>query len=411
MKRSEQKHLIGRQPILNRNEQICAYELLFRSAQSLDAAAVNDASQATANVILNTLSGFGVRQILGKHRGFINLEFDILMSDSLELLPKDLVVLELLETIEVTPVLFERCRELKEKGFTLALDDHVFSPVYEELYQIVDIVKVDLFVTPVETLGPTLERYRRYPFKLLAEKVETKDEFLRCLDLGFDYFQGYYFAKPALIEKKKIDEGGVALLKLMRHLSDDADIGEIEKIFRSNPGLTYKLLLLVNSVSFAGLQKIKTVRHALSMLGRSHIKRWVQLALFATDGSQNTDNPLMEMAAVRGSLMEQMATACPQLRGIKEAPDQAFMTGILSLLEAIYDIPIQKISEELNLSDDVQQALTSRTGIYGNLLDMAEALEQADFIKVSELIGPLAIPYDTIIEAQLKAFNWQPGTA
>lgn len=410
MKRSEQKHLIGRQPILNRNEQICAYELLFRSAQSLDAAAVNDASQATANVILNTLSGFGVRQILGKHRGFINLEFDILMSDSLELLPKDLVVLELLETIEVTPVLFERCRELKEKGFTLALDDHVFSPVYEELYQIVDIVKVDLFVTPVETLGPTLERYRTYPFELLAEKVETKDEFLRCLDLGFDYFQGYYFAKPALIEKKKIDEGGVALLKLMRHLSDDADIGEIEKIFRSNPGLTYKLLLLVNSVSFAGLQKIKTVRHALSMLGRSHIKRWVQLALFATDGSQNTDNPLMEMAAVRGSLMEQMATACPQLRGIKEAPDQAFMTGILSLLEAIYDIPIQKISEELNLSDDVQQALTSRTGIYGNLLDMAEALEQADFIKVSELIGPLAIPYDTIIEAQLKAFNWQPGT-
>jgi EAL and modified HD-GYP domain-containing signal transduction protein len=410
MKRSEQKHLIGRQPILNRNEQICAYELLFRSAQSLDAAAVNDASQATANVILNTLSGFGVRQILGKHRGFINLEFDILMSDSLELLPKDLVVLELLETIEVTPVLFERCRELKEKGFTLALDDHVFSPVYEELYQIVDIVKVDLFVTPVETLGPTLERYRRYPFKLLAEKVETKDEFLRCLDLGFDYFQGYYFAKPALIEKKKIDEGGVALLKLMRHLSDDADIGEIEKIFRSNPGLTYKLLLLVNSVSFAGLQKIKTVRHALSMLGRSHIKRWVQLALFATDGSQNTDNPLMEMAAVRGSLMEQMATACPQLRGIKEAPDQAFMTGILSLLEAIYDIPIQKISEELNLSDDVQQALTSRTGIYGNLLDMAEALEQADFIKVSELIGPLAIPYDIVIEAQLKAFNWQPGT-
>ncbi len=410
MKPSEQKHLIGRQPILNRNEQICAYELLFRSAQSLDAAAVNDASQATASVILNTLSGFGVRQILGKHRGFINLEFDILMSDSLELLPKDLVVLELLETIEVTPVLFERCHELKEKGFTLALDDHVFSPMYEELYQIVDIVKVDLFVTPVETLGPTLERYRRYPFQLLAEKVETKDEFLRCLDLGFDYFQGYYFAKPALIEKKKIDEGGVALLKLMRHLSDDADIGEIEKIFRSNPGLTYKLLLLVNSVSFAGLQKIKTVRHALSMLGRSHIKRWVQLALFATDGSQNTDNPLMEMAAIRGSLMEQMATACPQLRGIKEAPDQAFMTGILSLLEAIYDIPIQKISEELNLSDDVQQALTSRTGIYGTLLDMAEALEQADFIKVSELIGPLAIPYDTIIEAQLKAFNWQPGT-
>lgn len=407
MEQSEQKYLIGRQPILNRDEQICAYELLFRSAQSLTEANVSDASQATASVILNTMAGFGVKQILGKHLGFINLELDILMSDSLELLPKEMVVLELLETLEVTPTLIKRCRELKEAGFVLALDDHDYDPIYEELYQIIDIVKVDLMATPVDTIGAAIECYRNYQFKLLAEKVESKEEFLKCLDLGFDYFQGYYFAKPAVIEKKKIDEGGAALLKLMRQLMDDAEMEEVEKTFRSSPGLTYKLLLLVNSVSFVGLQKIQTVRHAISMLGRAQIKRWVQLALFATDDSHAMENPLLDMAAVRGGFMEQMATACPPLRGNREAADQAFMTGILSLLESLYDIPMRQIAEELNLSDDVQQALVSREGIYGNLLALAEALEQVDFAKASELLAALSIPYNTVMDAQMRAYNWQ----
>jgi len=409
MDQTEQKYLIGRQPILNRDEQICAYELLFRSADSLCTANVSDASQATASVILNTLAGFGIQQILGNHLGFINLELDILMSDSLELLPKDMVVLELLETLEVTPELLERCRELKEAGFVLALDDHDYDPVYEELYKIVEIVKVDLMATPVDTLGATIECYRNYQFKLLAEKVESKDEFLKCLDLGFDYFQGYYFARPAVIEKKKIDEGGAALLKLMRQMMDDADIEEIEKTFRSSPGLTYKLLLLVNSVSFAGLQKIQTVRHAISMLGRAQIKRWVQLALFATDDSHASENPLVDMAAVRGGFMEQMATVCPRLRGNQEAPDQAFMTGILSLLESLYDIPMGQIADELNLSEEVQQALVNREGVFGRLLALAEALEQVDFTTASELLGALSIPYSTVMEAQVKAYNWQAG--
>ncbi len=408
---AQQKYLVGRQPILNRDEQVYAYELLFRSAQSLTAANVSDASQATASVILNTLAGFGIQQILGKHLGFINMERDILMSDSLELLPKELVVLELLETLELTPELIERCRELKEAGFVLALDDHAFSPAYEELYQLVEIVKVDLMATPVDTLGPVIEQYRGYPFKLLAEKVESKQEFLKCLDLGFDYFQGYYFAKPSLIEKRKIDEGGAALLRLMRQLMDDDEIEEIEKTFRASPGLTYKLLLLVNSVSFAGLQKIQTVRHAISMLGRAQIKRWVQLALFASDDSHALENPLVDMAAVRGGFMEQLAQIYPLLRGNKDAPDQAFMTGILSLLESLYNIPMDQIAEELNLSDEVQQALLRREGAFGRCLALTEALEQADFMTAAALLGEMSIPYQAVLEAQVKAYGWQQGSA
>jgi len=326
-------------------------------------------------------------------------------------LPKEMVVLELLETLELTPELIERCRELKEAGFVLALDDHEFSPAYEELYQLVEIVKVDLMATPVDGLAPVIEQYRGYPFKLLAEKVESKQEFLKCLDLGFDYFQGYYFAKPSLIEKRKIDEGGAALLRLMRQLMDDAEIEEIEKTFRASPGLTYKLLLLVNSVSFVGLQKIQTVRHAISMLGRAQIKRWVQLALFASDDSHALENPLVDMAAVRGGFMEQLAQIYPLLRGNKDAPDQAFMTGILSLLESLYNIPMDQIAEELNLSDEVQQALLRREGAFGRCLALTEALEQADFMTAAALLGEMSIPYQAVLEAQVKAYGWQQGSA
>lgn len=407
---ADEKYLIGRQPILDRNSQICAFELLFRSASSLNHASVNDASQATASVILNTLSGFGIKQILGDNLGFINLELEMLMSDSVELLPKELMVLELLETVAVTPELVSRCRWLKEAGFTIALDDHIYDPVYEELYSIVDIVKIDLMATPVDTLEPVLEHYRKYRFKLLAEKVESKEEFNRCLELGFDYFQGYYFAKPSVIEKKKIDEGATSLLRLMRQLMDDEEIEQIEKTFRNSPGLTYKLLLLVNSVSFAGLEKIQTVRHAISMLGRTQIKRWVQLTLFANNEGDAASNPLVDMAAVRGGLMEQMALACPGLGGRYDAAEQAFMTGILSLLESLYSISMEQVVTELNLSAEVQSALLRREGIYGNLLTLTEALEQVDFGSATRMLDTLGIEHKTVMDQQLKAFNWQHGS-
>lgn len=407
MANETEKYLIGRQPILDRNQELFAYELLFRSAKSLHEAAINDATQATASVIVSTLSDFGLQQIIGQNLAFINLDLDLLMSDLLELLPKDQVVLELLETLEITPQLIERCRELKEAGFFLALDDHKFSSVYEELYQLVDLVKVDLMLTPIDSLAPVLARYRNYSFKLLAEKVETLQEFNQCMELGFDYFQGYYFARPAIMEKKKLDESSSTLIHLMRLLSDDVEITEIEKTFRRSPGLTYKLLLLVNSVSLLGLQKIQSVRHAISMLGRLQMKRWVQLTLFATNSGNAVNNPLVDMAAVRGGLMEHLALQCPDTKTQPSAPEQAFMVGILSLLEALYDISMESIINELNLSEEVQLGLIHREGVYGKLLLLAEALEQMDFSLAVDLLDELNIDHSVLIDAQVSAYGWQ----
>jgi len=402
-------HLIGRQPILNRNEEVVAYELLFRSAEFDNAANVTDASHASASVIINTLSGFGLDHILGPHLGFINLELDLLMSDSISILPKERVVLELLETLQVTPELIERCRFLKEEGFILALDDHEYDPIYAELYEIVDIIKVDLFVSPLDKLAEMIERFRKYPIKLLAEKVETRDEYLRCRDMGFEYFQGYYFAKPSVMEKKRFDDSGTNLLKLMRLLSEDAEINKVEQAFKESPGLTYKLLMLVNSVSLGLRMKIQNVRHAVSALGRQQIKRWVQLALFASDGDTGLENPLVEMAAVRAAFMEHLAANLPELRGNIESTDQAFMTGILSLLERIYDIKMEEIIVNLDLSDDVKGALTDRSGIFGKLLSLSELFEQLDFKEATIQFEELGLSQEVVMAAQVKAYNWRGG--
>jgi c-di-GMP-related signal transduction protein len=404
------KYLLGRQPILNRNEELVAYELLFRSAGS-ETADVTDASHATASVIINTLIGFGIEDILGKHKGFINLELELLMDDSLHILPKEQIVIELLETLQVTPELVNRCRSLKENGFTLALDDHEYCPVYHELYEIVDIIKVDLMLSPLERLADMVKRFECYPLQLLAEKVETQEEFRQCLDLGFDLFQGYYFAKPSVMEKKKMVDSGSTLLKLMRLLCEDAEQREIERTFRADPGLTYKLLLLVNSVGTGTRSKIDTVRHAIAILGRQQIKRWVQLALFAGDDQRGMENPLVDMAAVRAGFMENMAGCHPGLKGSHDSTEKAFMTGILSVLERVYDIPLDEVVRKLNLSDDVKDALVSRHGMLGNLLHVAELLEDMEFSQLGALLDEMGISLDDVLMSQKKAFVWRNGMA
>lgn len=403
-----EKCLIGRQPILDRREQVCAYELLFRSPGALTAQ-ISDHSRATARVILNTLTGFGVREILGGQRGFINVEQDLLMSESLELLPCDAIGIELLEDLLVTPEVIARCRDLKEKGFYLILDDHQFDARFAPLYPLIDLIKVDLFLTPVAQLAPMVRELRAYPFKLLAEKVETREEFQQCFDLGFDLFQGYYFARPSVMEKQRIDGSATALLKLLHLLLEDAEIEELEDCLKHCPGMTYSLLLLVNSVAVGTRKKITSLRHAMNMLGRRQLKRWVQLALFASADERGLDNPMVDMAAVRGGMMEQLARMHPQIQKMTDVVDQAFMVGILSLLEWIYAVSMETVVKDLNLSDEVAKALLHRAGLLGKMLLCVEAMEQMDFKGAWPQLEALGFTPDQVLDAQCKSYMWKSG--
>lgn len=404
MSEAQDKFFLGRQPILDRKQNIFGYELLFRSAD-ISFADITDYLQAGASVIMHALSGFGFSEVLGSHKGFFNVTGELLMSDALELLPREQIVIEILESIEITDEIINRCRELKEKGFSLALDDNFYGPEYEPLYNIVDIVKIDILEVDRPALAEMVRILKNRPVTLLAEKVETTEQFKECQDLGFQLFQGYYFARPSVLKKKRIDVSGTALLRLLQLVLRDAEITEIEETFKQNPGLTYNLLRLVNSVAMGMRERIETLRHALMVLGLQQLRRWVQLALYSR-GSGKGSAPLLETAAVRGRLMELIVMKqCLQPED-KEYADRAFMTGMLSLIDVLFETPMDDVIKQLNLADDVRRALHSREGDMGRLLQLAESLEVMDFQKAATILGESSCTIDTLFEAQLEAINW-----
>lgn len=403
---AQEKFFLGRQPILDRNQEIIGYELLFRAAER-NVAEFESYSQASASVITSALASFGIDEVLGGKFGFINVHLGLLLSEMLEVLPKDQTVLELLEFIELDDQVLERCRELKEIGFQLALDDHEFNAENSEIYKVVDIVKIDILQTGMDALPEIVRGLRRTPVKILAEKVETVEQFEICFRMGFDLFQGYFFERPVVLNKRRIDVSGMAMLKLLQQLTMDATLNEIEQTFKENPSLSYNLLRLVNSVAMGMREKIKTLRHAILMLGTEHLRRWTQLSLFAGNDNRGLNNPLLEMAAVRGRLMEILVKQRNGTVVSDEQSEAAFMTGILSLLEVLFETPMSEIISSLNLTDDVCNALLTRSGQLGSMLTLAEKLEITDFDAVMPLLDECRVSLDQLLTAQLEAFNWR----
>lgn len=405
--------LMARQPILSDLEEIVAYELLFRSPKSLASATIDCPVQASSRVMIDVLSGFGVKDVLGEHRGYVNVDTDMLMNDALEILPPDLIGIELLESIELTPSVVDRCRDLKRKGYQLLLDDHRYHPSHDPLYDgIVDMVKVDMISTSLEDQYKDIEQYKRFPVKLLAEKVENRHVYLRCRKMGFELFQGYFFARPSLVKKNRMANTSGVFFRLLQQLSSHADIDQLEHTFKQSPALTYKLLLLVNSVTFSTREKIRTVRHAITLVGLQHLKRWVQLAIFADDGGLGVNSPLIEMAAVRAAFMEELARMEQSDTGrlLRYAhPDECFMLGTLSVLKDVFDISVDEMQANLNLSDEIFAALVAHEGDLGTMLCLAELIETLEFDEAESCLERLGVKHDLVMQCQKKAYSWRNG--
>lgn len=402
-------HLMGRQPILNRLEEVVAYELLFRSSSSPSSASVQNHLAATSKVILDLLSCFGIHEIVGTHRGFINIDSEMLMSEVIELLPSEAIGLELHESI-ITPDVIQRCRDLKKLGFTIALDNHHYSHDYIELYDgIVDIVKLDMVHTSLENQYRYVELLGHFPLKLLAEKVDSRHVYLRSRSMGFELFQGYFFARPSVVQKARMGNVTGTLFKLMQQLINDADIVEIEETFKQNPSMTYKLLLLVNSVSIASREKIRTLRHALALVGMTNLRRWVQLAMFAEDGGQGLNSALLDMAVTRAAFMQELARLnVGESKLMRQVhPDEAFMVGTLSILTDIYDVSVDEIITNLYLSDEIRAALVNRDGDLGSLLCLAEMMERIELDEAAECLERLGVSLISVLDCQRNAYSWR----
>lgn len=403
---SQTEIYLGRQPILNSAQSVIAYELLFRSGQAATAGVTNDL-QATATVIVNTISNIGIENVLDQHSGFINVSYDLLMSDMLELLPRERMVLELLETVAIDDQVIARCRDLKNKGFRLALDDFEYAPVYDPLFEIVDIIKFDVMLSDTPTIEKTLHHLKRWPrLQLLAEKVEDQAQFDCYRNLGFSLFQGYFFAKPVIISGKKANPDQLKLMRVISQLAADIEIAQIEQTFKESPNLTVGLLRLVNSVGMGMRNKVGSVKQALVVLGRSQLQRWLQLLLYAQDNAQSA-SPLMQLAATRAKTMELLMQRHPgKAQQGPDALDQAFMTGILSLVDAAMGVRMEDIIDQLGLIDEVKDAVLQRKGFLGQMLALVESVEAGDFNETARLLQALDLKLADINQATLAAIQW-----
>jgi EAL and modified HD-GYP domain-containing signal transduction protein len=400
-----QEIFLARQPIVDRNEGLVAFELLFRSANKTEAGVIDD-THATSQVIVNAFGEMGIAEVLGTNKGFVNVDSMFLHSDLIQLLPKDNVVIELLETAKIDAALIARCSELKADGYSIALDDVAeFSDEIKSLLRIVDIVKLDLMAIDPVRLPALVKELKRYPVKLLAEKVEDKEQARNCLEMGFDLFQGYHFARPEILTGKRAHPSKIALLRIFSLMVSGAENQEIENAFKEHADLSYNLMRIVNSVGSGLTTKISSLKHGLMVMGRGPLTRWVQLLLYASDKGNGATSPLMQLAATRGKLMELVAQQ--ENTGSNEYADRAFMVGMLSLLDALLGETLPGILKRINLQADVEVALLHHEGDLGNLLGLCKKLEAGDYEFVRDTLrSHSSLSMNELTRAQLDAMAW-----
>lgn len=399
---------LGKQPILDRHQQLVAYELLFRTSINNNQAEVWNDSHASANVLVNAYGYLDIQQILGNLRGFININRELLLDDAIFLLPNKQVVLELLENITVTPEIVNRCIELKKKGYQLALDDVVqVDSRVQPLLSIVNVIKVDVLAMTDVEIRQLMQDLKKWPVIPLAEKVDSPERAKMCMDLGFEMFQGYFFAKPIIVSSSKIEPNKLSLLRLLSLVIRDASIDEIEQLLKREPDLSYSLLRMVNSVGLGLSQKISSIRQAVVAIGYRPLRRWIQLLLYAADPTKEeiSVNALTQTAVIRGRLMELVAAL--DRPHDKNFQDRAFITGVMSLLDTLFSMDMQQIVDKLEIPDEIVRALLQREGRLGDLLRLVEAREKQNMEQVEEIMTELSFLNQTSLsKAELDAMNW-----
>lgn len=354
---------VARQPIYDRQLELVGYELLYRDNEQCRARFDNGA-QASSRLITNTFMGFGLENIVGSNPAFINLTHDFFVNDQPIPMSREQVVLEVREELLPAEQVLTGLQQLAAKGYTIALDDFVYKPELEPLLQLAHIVKIDLGELGREGLAEQAEICRRHEVKLLAEKVETPSDMEFCRELGFDYFQGFFFCKPQLVKTKNQPANRSVILQILQKLQDaGADVPELEKVIIQDVALTYKLLRYLNCATYALRREINSVREALMLIGTEQVKKWAILLLMS---SYDNDKPqeLIATAMVRARMCELLAE--------KHSPsldtEQAFTVGLFSTLDAVMDTPMENLLDTISLNSQIKFALLDCEGPQGHLL-------------------------------------------
>jgi EAL and modified HD-GYP domain-containing signal transduction protein len=386
---------IGRQPIYNRRLEVIAYELLYRDSEE-NRANITDFDLASGEMIFNALVEFGLDRLVGPHRAYLNLTGNLLTSEKPLALPPERVVLEVLETTQVDDEVVAAVELLSAHGFSIALDDFYFSEEWRPLVERAHVVKVDVLGLTDDQVREQVEQLKGYDAILLAEKVETPEQFALCRDLGFEYFQGHFFCRPKVIKGNRLPANRLPVLRLLAALNNPkATLDELEGLIAQDVSLSYRLLRYINSAFFSLANEIESVRHALVLLGDRSVRRWATLISMTT--ASDKPHELMVTAMVRAKMCELLARALKM-----QTVDSYFTVGLFSVLDALMDAPMEQTLSALPLSAEVEAALLKREGSMGQVLACALAYENAEWDRVDTLdLGPHAIQ-----SAYVDAVSW-----
>jgi EAL and modified HD-GYP domain-containing signal transduction protein len=402
---------IARQPILNRLQKLSAYELLFRRSFVGSADVTNDIA-ATATVIGHA-SELGLVNVIGTSPGFINVDADVLRSDFIQFLPHDKVFLEILETVEVTDELIARVNQLKSAGYRFVLDDVIAdSKGLRRLLPYVDVIKIDIMQIDRKQLTDLFHALKGGNKKMLAEKVETLDDFAFCHSLGFDLFQGYFFAKPKILTGKTLHAAQMTIASILNMLVADAETSDIEKAIKKDASLGLNLMRLVNTPAFMTTQRIATLKQAIVILGRRQLQRWLQILMYSESGkSGSLTSPLLTLATTRGKLMELMAQKITPRNQL--VADTAFTVGIMSLLDVLFAAPMVHLLAQISVADEVKEALISHSGFYGGMLQLVVELEDManEGSKLASSMRKFQLRMEELRTMQVQAFEFSDAIA
>jgi len=398
---TSQHSIIGRQPIVNSQQEIIGYEFFFRNDQNGANAPFEEDIQTCAKILSTTMDEMHENWLLGQQLAFINVDRVMLSSVFLELMPAEKTVLEVVNSVEVTAEIIERCRELKTNKFKIALDNPQHHTQLEALIPYADYIKLDMRDVDIALATQWLKKYQATGCQLIAEKVEQNAQFTALLEAGYQQFQGYFYARPESLNSKVINPSFDGVLHLLNLVSQDAENKTIENGFKRDTTLSYKLLRYINSVGFGLSCEVQSIGHALTILGRNQLYRWLTL-LMVTAGNNSSSPALMKTSITRGRLTELLGEPFFE----KRDRDNLFVVGVFSLLDIMLKVPMETVLEKLQLPEAIVDALVRREGIFGPFLKLTEACEDANNEEILQLAAMLQLNPDKVNQCHMDALAW-----
>ena len=394
---------VARQPIFDKKMRLYGYELLYRKSEN-NYFEGEDQSGATKELVYNTFMVIGLNKLTDGTVGFINFPQELIELELAKILPKDQVVVEILESVEASEKVISVCKALKEQGYTIALDDFVFNrddEDYTPLIELADIIKIEFPTSDKHLQRELLQRYKG-KITFLAEKVETREEFKEAAEMGYDLFQGYFFSKPVVMKSREIGIQKEHLIRIMEELyKEEPDFNAISGIIKKDLGLSYKLLKMSNSVHFGGNYAINSLEQAVVRLGIEELKHWVSIMLLR-DYESEENSELIKMCLLRGKVLERLSVEL----GKEQFETQYFLAGILSSIDVIVGERMEKILNSLPLTEEVKLALLGKQVFLKECLDCVLDYERFEFDKAQMGLEKLNLTLERYMDLYVEGLTW-----